>query len=79
MGYIAEVSNASDGLGCGGSCGCRSCSAGTRLSEWYIKPEDANGEENDDEGDATRTPMAGVHPFEPLWPGARTFRTPPRR
>ena len=34
----------------------------------YIKPEDGDGEEDADEVESKGTTMAGLHPFEPLWP-----------
>jgi hypothetical protein len=47
MGYIADVQDFADGLGCGASCSCGPCRAGARLSESYVTPDD---DDDDREG-----------------------------
>jgi len=52
MAYIGNVANVLDGIGCGKTCGCTSCRAGSSLSgwsEWYVS--DDEDDEEDDDGD----------------------------
>jgi hypothetical protein len=49
MGYIADVPDFPRGLGCGSSCSCGPCRAASRLSEWYVAPEDGDDAEEDDQ------------------------------
>jgi hypothetical protein len=53
MAYVGDFANVLDGLGCGKTCACTSCRAGSSLSdwsEWYVR-DDEDDEEDEDDGD----------------------------
>jgi SAM-dependent methyltransferase len=51
MDYTGCVAQVPSGLGCGSTCGCRSCRTGSALSEWYIEDDD---EDDDDPESGTQ-------------------------
>jgi hypothetical protein len=72
MGYIADVSGKLDGFGCGESCGCGRGRASTRLSEWYITPENGDGGEDGAVSafdEPPPPPPAGTTPMTPAHAG----------
>jgi hypothetical protein len=51
MGYLAEAATGFGALGCGKTCGCKSCRANSTLSEWYVRDDDDDEDDTDTKDD----------------------------
>lgn len=60
MAYFGNLSNVIDGLGCGGTCKCKSCSGSGSVSEWYVEDDDNEDDDKKQKGGGVSSAMSGV-------------------
>ncbi len=60
MAYWGDVSNQIDGLGCGKTCACKSCSGSGTVSEWYVEDADADGDDKNKKSGGSSGRVSGV-------------------
>jgi hypothetical protein len=60
MGYFQEAPDGLGWLGCGKTCGCKSCRQSAHLSEWYVEDDDDDDEKDDDDDEKDVKGLAGA-------------------